>query len=87
VEVGCLCSKYAYSAEWKKHMYLSKENHLHYKLQHQGQCFPVKIELVFKGILPATLIFLDGDKLFLIQQPFSAEMMKHTYLAKENHLC
>jgi hypothetical protein len=31
VEIGDVCSTYAYSAEFKQYMYLSKENHLCYQ--------------------------------------------------------
>jgi hypothetical protein len=47
VEKGSFYSKKAYSAELKKHLYLSEENHLFKKLQHQAHCFPVRTELVF----------------------------------------
>jgi hypothetical protein len=40
--------KYANSAEFKKHMYLSKEKSLYLKLEHLAHCFPVRIELVFE---------------------------------------
>jgi hypothetical protein len=48
VEKFSFCSKYAYSAELKKSLYLSKESHLCYKLQRLAHCFHVRIELVFE---------------------------------------
>jgi hypothetical protein len=48
MEIVSLCYKYALSAELKKHMCLSKENNLCYKLQHLAHCFSVIIELVFE---------------------------------------
>jgi hypothetical protein len=44
VDIGDVCSTYDYSAEFKKDMYLSKENHLCYKLQHVVHCFSVRNE-------------------------------------------
>jgi hypothetical protein len=48
VEIGSFYSKQAYSAEVKKHIDLSKENHLCLKLQHLANWFPVRTELVFE---------------------------------------
>jgi hypothetical protein len=42
------CSKEAYSAEMKKHMYLSKENHLCWYMQHLAHYASVRIEGVFE---------------------------------------
>jgi hypothetical protein len=38
----------AYSADLKKHMYLWKEYHLCWKLEHIVHCLPVRIEIVFE---------------------------------------
>jgi hypothetical protein len=45
LEIGTVYLKYGYSAELKKHMYFSKENHLYSKVQHLAHCFPVKINI------------------------------------------
>jgi hypothetical protein len=42
VEIGSVCSKEECSAELKKDMYPSKENHLGQKLQHAAHCFSVR---------------------------------------------
>jgi hypothetical protein len=44
-ETYSLCSKYHYSSELKKNMYLLEENHLCYKHQCLAHCFPVRIVL------------------------------------------
>jgi hypothetical protein len=67
VEIGCVCSKPAYSAELKKHMYLSLENHLHLKLQHLAHYLPVRIELFFERNTSVMWVFQSGDWLSLIQ--------------------
>jgi hypothetical protein len=51
----------------KKHMYLSKENHLCKKLQHVAHCFTVKIELALKGILHTHHSFHGAGRLNLLQ--------------------
>jgi hypothetical protein len=43
----------AYSAKFKKQMYLSKESGVSRKQYHQVHGFPVRIELLLQGILPA----------------------------------
>jgi hypothetical protein len=48
VEIGSICSKYAYSADLKKHMYLSEELHLYQKLQYLLHGCPVIIELLIE---------------------------------------
>jgi hypothetical protein len=48
VEIGSVCSKLGYSAELKKHMYISKENHFCQKEEYLTHCFPVGIEVVFE---------------------------------------
>jgi hypothetical protein len=48
VEIGSVCSKEECSAELKKHMYPSKENHLCWKLQHVAHCFSVRTALLFE---------------------------------------
>jgi hypothetical protein len=57
VDIGCLCSKYPYSVELKKYMYLSKENILNKKQQHVAPCFPVKIDLVSESNTSCNLGF------------------------------
>jgi hypothetical protein len=58
---------YLYSAELKKHMHLSKENHVCYTVEHIAHCVPVRIELVLKGILPAQQGFQWGEMHILFQ--------------------
>jgi hypothetical protein len=48
-------------------MYLFKKSPLSEKLQHLAHSFPVRIELVFKGILPATWVFQSGHRLSLLE--------------------
>jgi hypothetical protein len=48
VEKHSIWSKWAYSANLKKHMYLSKEKHLSYKQEHLACSLHVRIELVFE---------------------------------------
>jgi hypothetical protein len=83
VEIGSLSSKEAYSADFKKHMYHSKENHLCYQLQHLEHRFPVKIELVFKGILLQINVFKMEKGSFCSKQVSSAELMKHMCLSNK----
>jgi hypothetical protein len=45
VEIGCVCSRKAYYAELKKHMYLYKGNHLCQMLHHVAHCFTMRTEL------------------------------------------
>jgi hypothetical protein len=47
VENFSFCPKQAFSLELKKHLYLSKENHLYMHLQHLAHYFPVRMEVVF----------------------------------------
>jgi hypothetical protein len=47
MEMVSLCSKQAYAAELKIHMYLSKEKYLYQKQEHPVYCLPVKIDIVF----------------------------------------
>jgi hypothetical protein len=54
-------------SEVKKHMYLSKENHLCKKLLHLAHCFPVTIEFILNGILPTNLRFYGAGWLNLLQ--------------------
>jgi hypothetical protein len=49
------------------HVSLQKKSPLSEKLQHLAHSFPVRIELVFKGILPATWVFQSGHRLSLLQ--------------------
>jgi hypothetical protein len=42
------CSKLAYGGDLKKHMCLSKENHLSYKQENIASCLPVIIEFGFE---------------------------------------
>jgi hypothetical protein len=51
----------------KKHISLSKGNHLYWKWEHLANCFPVKIELGFEGILLANDSFQVGVRLILFQ--------------------
>jgi hypothetical protein len=44
MEKGSCFSKMAYLSEGKKHLYLSKENNICWKLHQLPHCFPVKIE-------------------------------------------
>jgi hypothetical protein len=37
------------------------------ELQHLTHCFPVRIELVLKGMLPAYFVFQRGDRLSFLQ--------------------
>jgi hypothetical protein len=67
VEIACVGQKEAYSSQLKKHMYVSKENHLCYKQEHQAHCFTFRIELVFQEMHPTTWLFQSGDRLFLLQ--------------------
>jgi hypothetical protein len=62
-----LWSKYAYSDEWKKHMYLSKENHRWYKHEHVAHWFPVRIELVCERNNSCNLGFEGGHRLSFFQ--------------------
>jgi hypothetical protein len=39
-----------------------------------------------KGILPATLVFQGGDRLFFLQMVYSAKLKKHMHLSK-NPIC
>jgi hypothetical protein len=46
--LGSLCSKYTFSAELKKHMFLSKDSHLGYKQEHVEQWCPERSEVVLE---------------------------------------
>jgi hypothetical protein len=48
LEIGSVCSKSACSVKLRKHMYLSKENHLCQTQEHLVHFFPVRVELVFE---------------------------------------
>jgi hypothetical protein len=67
MEIGSICSKKVYSAELKKHMYLSKENHLCYMLQHLVHCFPVSVQSVFERNTSCNLGLQDEDRFSLFQ--------------------
>jgi hypothetical protein len=64
---GSFDSKEPYLAKWKKHRYFSKENHPCLKHEHLAHCFPVRIALVWKRILPATTVFQGGNSLSMLQ--------------------
>ena len=68
METGSLFSKQDYSTELKKYVYLLKENHLCYKQEQLGHCFPVELSLFLKGILPASKDFQCGDKISLLNR-------------------
>jgi hypothetical protein len=57
----------AYSDKLKKDVNRSKENHLCWNHDHIVQWFPVKIEIVLKGIFLAKNSFQGGDRLCLLQ--------------------
>jgi hypothetical protein len=57
VEIGSVSSKLAYSAELKKHMFHSKDNHLFKKQEHVEHCFLVRTELVLRVLLLAIQAF------------------------------
>jgi hypothetical protein len=64
-------------------MYLLKENHLCYKQEYVAHCFPVRIELVFTGILPANGIIQRGNRLCLLQTDLVSWVDEtHTYLQR-----
>ena len=48
VEIGAHFCTLAYSAELKKHMYVSRQNNICEKLKHLEPCCPVRIVLVFE---------------------------------------
>jgi hypothetical protein len=48
-------------------MYVLKEHHLCEKQEHVAHYLPVRIESVFKGILPANHSFQGGEILNLLQ--------------------
>jgi hypothetical protein len=54
VEIGSVFSKWDYSVELNKHMYLSKGKHLFWKLHHLAHSFPLRVDLAFKEMLSAT---------------------------------
>jgi hypothetical protein len=64
--LGCLCSKEAYSVELKKHIF-SKEIHFCQRQEQLENSFPVRIQVVLKGILPANHSFQGREKLILFQ--------------------
>jgi hypothetical protein len=73
VEIGSLCSKLAYSAELKKHMYLFKENCLWQKHEHVAYWLPVRIEVVCEKNTSCNLGFFGGDSHFCSKRAYSAE--------------
>jgi hypothetical protein len=52
---------------WRNTCISSKKSPLSEKLHHLAHSFPVRVELVFKGILPATWVFQSGHRLSLLQ--------------------
>jgi hypothetical protein len=84
VEKCSFCSNYTYLAELKKHMYLSKEDHLCHKPEHFTHGFCVWIELDFKGILSAHQCFQGGETLILFKLGCSTKLKKHMHLSKQN---
>jgi hypothetical protein len=48
-------------------MYLSKEKELSLKQENLAHCFPVRLKLVFKGVLSTNDSFKDGERLILLQ--------------------
>jgi hypothetical protein len=52
----------------KKHMYLSKENHLCLKQEYLTHSFPVRIDLVFEGNSSCKHRFQDGVMPSLLQK-------------------
>jgi hypothetical protein len=57
----------AISAKLKKHMYLSKENHLWSKQEHVAHCLAVRTELVFERNASSNHSFYIGEKVIFLQ--------------------
>ena len=68
MEIVAPCSKYRFSAELKKPMYLSKENHLCQKLQHLAYCSPGRIAWVFERNPACTEVFQGGLRCSFLQR-------------------
>jgi hypothetical protein len=87
VEIGSVSSKQAYSAELKKHMYLSKENHLCLKVQQQAHRFPVRTELVFERSTSCNSEFSRWLKdNFVPNRPFQLSW-RNTCIRPMNTIC
>jgi hypothetical protein len=67
VEIGSVCSKLDYSAEFTKQQYLLKQNHVCEKQENRAHFFLVQTEFILKGIVLANHSFQDGESLMLLQ--------------------
>jgi hypothetical protein len=86
VEKCSYCSKEAYSAKLKKHMYLLKETSL-LEVETSSTLLPSENSVSFWENTSCTSAFSKLTKAQLIQQAYSAKLKKHIYLSKGNHLC
>jgi hypothetical protein len=60
VEIGSDGFKWGYSAELKKHIYLSKDNHLCLKQENLAPCFLMRTEVVLERIHSTNQSLEDG---------------------------
>jgi hypothetical protein len=62
-----LCSIQAFSADLKKHMFLSEENNLCDKQDYLSHSFPVRLHVVLNEMPRATSSFQYRDKISLFK--------------------
>jgi hypothetical protein len=67
VKKGSLCSKWAYSVELKRHLYIYEETQLWWSEEHLVHCFPVRIELVFERNTSYNYVFQGQIRLCFLQ--------------------
>jgi hypothetical protein len=87
VEIGCVCSKWAYKLELKKHIYLSKENHLCEMLQHVTHFFTLRNQLGCKRHTSCNLGVSRGRySLFASNRPIELSW-RNTCIAMKKNIC
>jgi hypothetical protein len=89
VPVVSVSSKYSYSAELKKHMNHSKENHLCYKQEHLADCFPGRIVSLFGKEYFLQLRWFEVEVGSHCTQygGYYVELKKNMYCLNESHVC
>lgn len=80
------CSKQTSSVELKKYLYFWVENNTSEKQELLAHWFPVRIELVLEGILPAFYVFQGGDTLSVFLKAYTTELQKEMYLSNRTIL-
>lgn len=60
--------------ELKKYLYFWVENNMSEKQELLAHWFPVRIELVLEGILPAFYVFQGGDTLSVFLKAYTTEL-------------